>query len=115
MIQRLDLSLQQLSIEGEDLEYALAAWKPTTRHSGAYVVPRFYNPREPECRPVGVVQAHGFGLMEQSEDARSSMNDGDEVTLPQGDKVWQYSQDYPRSFTARATVARTITHLTLRM
>jgi hypothetical protein len=102
-------------IEAEVLEDELTDWESTTRHSGAYVVPRFYNPRLPDLSPVGVVRAHGFDLLKQSEVARSCINDGDELTLPEGREGWIYPQEYPRYFTARAMVARKITHLTLRM
>ena len=115
MIQRLDISLSQGEIEVGYLEDELADWESTTRHSGAYVIPRFYCPRQPDRRPVSVVRAHGFGLLKQSEVLRSRMNDGDEVTLPQGTEDWRYPEGYPRSFTARAMAARAITHLTLRM
>lgn len=111
----MDLSILQYSLEDEDLGHTLAAWESTTRHSGAYVVPRFYSRHEPESRPDYVRQAHGFGLLKQSENARSCMNDGDEVTIQQGIEDLQYPQDYPRSFTARAMVVRPIAYLTLRM
>lgn len=117
MIQCLDQSLQQVSVEGEDLEHALADWKPTLRHSGAYVAPRFFNIRRPEHRPDSIVQAHNFGLVVPSDDTPHHLKDGDKVTLPQG----YYTTDsrnpvqYPSTFTARAMVARSITHLTLRL
>ena len=72
-----------------------AVWKSTTRHSGAYVVPRFYNLRMPYSRPVGVVHAHGFGLLKQSEVARSCVKNRYEVTLPQGNKAWVCPQNIP--------------------
>ena len=117
MIQRLDLSLQQVSVEGPDLENALADWKSTLRHSGAYVAPRFYNIRRPEHRPEMVAQAHNFGLIVPSDGVKRQLKDGVKVTLSQGwnDTNGRYPEQYPSKFTARAMVARSITHLTLRM
>lgn len=116
----MDLSLQQVSVEGEDLERELAGWNPTLRHSGAYVAPRFYSITRPDHRSEGVVHAHNFGLTVPFEDAAHFLKDGDKVTLPQKYyKPYSYDDDYrvriPSSFTARAMVARPLTHLTLRM
>ncbi|KAH6638798.1 hypothetical protein C7974DRAFT_387320 [Boeremia exigua] len=117
LIQRLDSSLQQVSLEGVDLEYALADWKPAIRHAGAYVAPRFYNDRRRDYRPENVTQAHVFGLVECSKDTNPCMQDGDRVTLSQGwnEPSGTYPDDYPRTFTARAMIARSITHLTIRL
>jgi hypothetical protein len=118
LIRRLDLSLQQTSVEGEDLEHALADWKPTLRHSGVYVAPRFYNMHRPGDRPEMVIQAHNFGLVLPFDKGTRQLKDGDKVTLPQGHPTYTNNNDprpIPSSFIARAMIARSITHLTLRM
>lgn len=95
------------------------------RHSGVYVAPRFYNTRRPTDRPEKVIQAHNFGLVVPFDDSTHHLKDGDKVTLPQGYynkypeeheiSTPDYPVQYPSTFTARAMVARSITHLTLRM
>jgi hypothetical protein len=67
-----------------------------------------------------VIQAHNFGLVVPFDDKTHHLKDGDKVTLPQGYyPTYPYDNDFPRplpgSLTARAMVARSLTHLTLRM
>lgn len=104
--------MEQVSIERGDLKEALAKWKPGTRHSGAYVVPKFSNSLQRER-----LQAHNFTLVPRVDDTRPRMEDGGTVTLPHDydDLYCRYPENYPGTFTTRAMIARSITHLTLRM
>jgi hypothetical protein len=114
----------QTSIEGEDLENELKNWGPVLRHLGAYVAPRFYSVTRPEHRPEGQVGAHNFALTSPSEKSADVIKDGDKVTLRRYEYETMETEDpeYPTGqilvtgkYTARAMVARPLTHLTLRM
>jgi hypothetical protein len=114
----------QTSLEGGDLEKELDTWGPTLRHSGAYVAPRFYSVTRPEHRPEGQIGAHNFALTLPSEKAADVIKDGDKVTLGRYEfqTVETDDPEHPTGrimvtgrYTARAMVARPLTHLTLRM
>ncbi|KAF1971619.1 hypothetical protein BU23DRAFT_600169 [Bimuria novae-zelandiae CBS 107.79] len=115
LIQRLDFSVQQVTIEGGDLEKQLTEWRSIPRHSGAYVAPLFYHLHSP--RTDGVIPSHNFGLTTFGEDTPGwHREDGDKVTLY---RAFVKNHDPFISpycnFTARAMVARPLTHLTIRM
>ena len=124
-MQRADISLGQFSLEGGSLQDELAWW--ALRQPGAYVAPRFYNTARPR-RPEGQVRAHNFALTLPPPDIASDIKDGDKVTLRRYDiKIFKSDkrnfyglynevlQRVPGEFTARAMVARPLTHLTIRM
>lgn len=67
-----------------------------------------------------MIQAHNFGLVEPDDETILDLRDGDKLTLPQQHFTQDRNEDeypiyYASTFTARAMVARSITHLTLRM
>ena len=112
-------------MEGRDLQRELAWW--TLRQPGAYVAPRFYHISRPH-RPEGQVRAHNFALTLPPPNIASDIKDGDKVTLRRYD-IDIFTSDkknsnglydevllrVPGEFTARAMVARPLTHLTIRM
>ncbi|KAJ4292799.1 hypothetical protein N0V90_009462 [Kalmusia sp. IMI 367209] len=124
LINRVDLSLQQVSVEDDDLRRELENWKPALRHSGSYVAPRFYSISRPKHRAEGEVAAHNFALTTPPKNATGGLKDGDKVTLRRYEYQIIDSNDaeldggrvqITGSFTARAMVARPLTHLTLRI
>ncbi|KAJ4360714.1 uncharacterized protein N0V89_001281 [Didymosphaeria variabile] len=128
LIQRIDLSLQQTSIEGKGgLQNELQYWGPALRHSGAYVSPRYYSTtRSLSSRPKPEVSAHNFALVPASDrNCEKGIKDGDKVTLERYDVETYYDPEdeigygqlcYVKGkFIARSMVARRLTHLTLRM
>ena len=123
MIQRLDLSAQQVAVETGLLQDELAGWHPTLRHSGAYVAPRFYCPYLYHRRTEGVIPSHDFGLTTFGEDVEGwHPEDGDKVILPNAchsrgyeDSIGHHYLQSQDNFIARAMVARPLTHLTIRM
>ena len=122
LMQRVDLGLQQIAVEGADLLNELTAWRPALRQSGAYVAPRFYNVKRIGHRRERRIVAHNFILALPSQNA-DDIKDADELTVCQSNgeifkndegqdevQAWE-----PGKFTARAMVARPLTHLTIRM
>jgi hypothetical protein len=116
--------LQQVSVEGGDLDSELTAWRPGLRHSGAYVAPRFYNVTHHQRRPEGQISAHSYALISAAEKGANEIEDGDKVNLLryEWEKVRSDNPRYPvdqakvtGNCIARAMVARPLTHLTLRM
>lgn len=119
--------MQQESIEGSrGLRSELQFWKPALRHTGAYVSPRFYSTtRSLVSRNKPEELAHAFALYPRQDSISGKrLEDGDRVTLERS-YVQRYNdpEDQDRigqkyvecNFTARAMVARTLTHLTLRI
>ena len=121
-MQRVDLGLQQFAVEGADLRNELTAWRPALRQSGAYVAPRFYNVGRIGQRRERRVVAHNFILTLPSQNA-DNIKDADKLTICQSNgEVFKNDEGQdevracePGNFTARAMVARPLTHLTIRM
>jgi hypothetical protein len=115
LIQRLDVSLQQISLEGDDILNFLKSWKPRERHAGVYVAPRFYQ-REIHHRHIN--QSHNFGLVAASPPKGQKPQDGDEIKVNKSpfsgfyDRSKQTDSDLPLG---RAMVARPLQQLTIRL
>ncbi|KAF2476011.1 uncharacterized protein BDR25DRAFT_339902 [Lindgomyces ingoldianus] len=111
LIHRLDISLQQIALEGDQLGKYLMAWKPNDRHEGAVVAPRFY--QETRSMHTGVVtHSFNFGILKHY----GPPEDGVEVTLPNKNYFYpNIHPEQPTCSTARSMLARPITHLTLRL
>lgn len=115
LIQGLDISLNQASLEGPKLANYLKTWRAQDRSKGAVVAPRFY--QESRSRyPGAVVQSFNFGLLDNS--TGRVLVDGDKLGLEH--KGSFYSSKLSRTSsqtrsTARVMSARPLTHLTLRL
>lgn len=115
LIQGLDISLHQASLEGLKLGNYLQTWRAQDRSEGAIVAPRFYQ----ESRNLyagAVIQSFNFGLL--SNTVGRVLVDGDKVGLEH--KGSFYSSKFNRTSsqpwsTARVMIARPLTHLTLRL
>ncbi|KAF2662643.1 hypothetical protein K491DRAFT_709987 [Lophiostoma macrostomum CBS 122681] len=116
LIHRLDISVQQTNLEGGYLATYLDTWRAAERHSRYVVAPRFYQETR-KTYPGPVMQSFCFGLLSVTPN-----EDAIPVTLP------TKSSNYPTTAirgenrspfsvtqTARAMVARPMTHLTLRL
>lgn len=115
--------MQQVILEGGKFECEMKKWNPALKHSGVYVAPRFYSITRPEDRTNGVIPSHHFGLTTFGEDTPGrQLEDGDEVTLQRVCNTQDYDAELGHyylqaksNFTARAMVARPLTHLTIRL
>ncbi|KAF2681159.1 hypothetical protein K458DRAFT_372674 [Lentithecium fluviatile CBS 122367] len=115
LIQSVDISLQQISLESDGLGGYLANWRAKQRNVGAYVAPRFFrqgSQPDPDC----LVQSFHFGLLGADKAGTAKLQDGDEVTL--ANKLNFYDRTRSpllNTSTAHAMVARPLTRLTLRL
>ncbi|PVI02297.1 hypothetical protein DM02DRAFT_670600 [Periconia macrospinosa] len=124
LIQRIDLSLQQASIE-ERLQTEIHLWQPALRHSGAYGSPRYYNTLQSYAfRKPPEVTTHNFALVPVPIEYSKDIADGDKVKLHRWDVEMSEDPEHQEmggkcqvwgKFTAAAMVARKLTRLTLRM
>ncbi|KAF2268275.1 hypothetical protein CC78DRAFT_589291 [Lojkania enalia] len=111
LIQRLDISLQQIALEGDQLAKYLKIWKAKERHEGALVAPRFYQESR-NTYPGVIIQSFNFGIIPYHNPLEDS------VAISLKNKRTFYSRNrssYPVVSTARAMIARPLTHLTLRL
>ena len=102
-------------------KWQIADWKPTVRRSSAYVAPRHFNPKRISSRDhsQGVLLAHHFGLVIPPSNSSHHLKDGEELNTQRGQCLSNAchnctSHGHPK-FTTRASIARPITHPTLRM
>ncbi|PVH92211.1 hypothetical protein DM02DRAFT_576098 [Periconia macrospinosa] len=127
LIQRIDLSFQQFSIESR-LGTEIELWRPALRHLGAYVSPRYYKSLHSwACHTEPEVASHNFALVPATiENSIKGLKDGDKVTLERWDIEAADDLHDPEyspidtymlmgNFTAAAMVARKLTHFTLRI
>ncbi|KAJ4355428.1 uncharacterized protein N0V89_003444 [Didymosphaeria variabile] len=119
LIQRVDISLQQIALEQGELRNWLKEWYAKERHAGAYIAPRFL--RAWDKKPSHKVQPFPFDTLSTSISGRKEPQDGDELTLPITtepdcyDNIFYESGTFATHFKARAMIARPLTHLTLRL
>ncbi|KAK3213714.1 hypothetical protein GRF29_28g770579 [Pseudopithomyces chartarum] len=114
LIQRLDISLQQIALERGELRNWLTHWDAKKRHDGAYVAPLF------KCV---LNKTTGYHLQPFPFDTLSTTinvnpTDGDAITLPipRGTSDIFYDRAVnATNFSARAMLACRLTHLTLRL
>ncbi|CAI6334221.1 unnamed protein product [Periconia digitata] len=129
LIQRIDMSLQQVSLESR-LVTEIELWQPALRYEGAYCSPRYYNSLHSwNSSDPPEVSSHNFKLVPATiENSPYGPEDGNKVQLPRWDMVEfegpdydEYNETYTQvckvmgKFTAAAMVARRLTHLTLRL
>lgn len=83
LIQGIDISLQQNSLEHGELADYMKKWKAQDRHKAAYVAPRFYSGfnKIHGLRKEDLVQILNFGLLGADDTGSVDPKDGDEVTL----------------------------------
>ena len=114
LIQRLDISLQQVALERGELRNWLTHWHAKKRQDGAYIAPFFKGILN---KTTGYhLQPFPFDTL--SATAEVDPADGDEVTLPipRGTRNIFYDKTMDAtSFSARAMLACRLTHLTLRL
>lgn len=111
LISHLDISLQQIALEGETLKKYLHVWRAKERSAGCVVAPRFYQETR-NSYPGPIVQSFNFGLL-----SVLPCEDGVPVALQTKSSHFSQHQKRPNSVTstARAMVARPLTRLTLRL
>ncbi|KAL5430561.1 hypothetical protein PMIN06_012503, partial [Paraphaeosphaeria minitans] len=122
LIQRLDISLQQIALERGELRNWLKEWAPEERHQGAYIEPRFLRTRDRISGRIRHREPFPFGILSAAKIGKKNLRDGDELTLDIATDLpdTEHSIFYERGtfatkFKARAMVARPLTHLTLRL
>lgn len=110
LIQSVDLSLQQVCLEGNKMADYLTTWRAKERHQGAVIAPRFYQETR-HIYPGNVLQSFNFGLM-----SVTPCKDGVPVSLATSPHFYpQRKLNDPGFSTNRVMVARPITRLTIRM
>ncbi|ORY15681.1 hypothetical protein BCR34DRAFT_558319 [Clohesyomyces aquaticus] len=110
LVQHLDISLQQFTLETDELGAYLDFWRLKERHRGAVVAPRFY--KSAKSVTEHALASFNFGILQH----RLPYDDGVKVTLPcKGYRFPEIKPVKPRATTARAMRARPITGLTLRL
>lgn len=107
-IQALDISLQQVTLEGDGLHtflFALYGWKPEIRHKGALVAP-YFEPGMPERTRI---DSCGFELVPENTKA-------DKVCIRDAfEGLSMHASFVPPTSAMRITRARPLIHLTLRI
>ncbi|KAF2115097.1 hypothetical protein BDV96DRAFT_600230 [Lophiotrema nucula] len=109
LIQGLDISLQQIALEGDKLSKYLKIWRAKERHKGAVIAPRFYQESRSTYRNQ-MTQSFNFGILPRS----GPLEDGMKMHLSYKSSLYPHNI-YPGLSTARVMVARPLTHLTLRL
>ncbi|KAF2735753.1 hypothetical protein EJ04DRAFT_183978 [Polyplosphaeria fusca] len=115
LIQGLDISLQQVALEGDKLGKYLTIWRAKERHDGAIIAPRFYQESR-SLRPGKVIPSFNFRVLPYLRSRSSTSLHGLGVQL--GVKSTFYSRNQnesPLMQQGRAMIARPLTHLTLRL
>lgn len=122
LIQRVDISLQQIALERSEFRDWLKEWYPKERHAGAYIEPRFLCTRDMSKGRGHKRVPFPFNTLGAATIGKKEPRDGDELTLSIATDLFdtEYNIFYERGmfathFKARAMVARPLTHLTLRL
>ncbi|KAK7192218.1 hypothetical protein PSPO01_01790 [Paraphaeosphaeria sporulosa] len=122
LIQRLDISLQQIALERGELRNWLKEWAPEERHQGAYIEPRFLHTRDRRLGRVHHREPFPFNILSAAKIGKKDPRDGDELTLgiamdiPDTEhNIFYELGTFATHFKARAMVARPLTHLTIRL
>lgn len=120
LLSGLEFSMKQYQMQ-DAFKWQIADWKPTVRRSDAYVAPRHFNPKRISSGDLveGVLLAHHFGLVIPPSNNLHHLKDREDLNTQQGqclsNACHNFTSDGHPTFTARAMLARPITHLTLRM
>jgi hypothetical protein len=115
LIQGVDISLQQTSLEYVQLAEYMEMWKAEQRHAGAYVAPRFFHHSHHQATDP-LFPFFNFGLLGADTVGNQNPKDGDAVTLTNKMNFYDASEGVLHDeSTYLAMVARPITRLTLRL
>ncbi|KAH3911212.1 hypothetical protein HBI56_107030 [Parastagonospora nodorum] len=113
LIQRLDISVKQVDLEGEYLHSSIHAnshWQPGARHNGVYVAPRAYQDIFGTCT-LEYPQSFNCALISAEEECERHF-----LSHILGDQdIFDRDAPPPWSSAMRVATAKPITHLTLRM
>ncbi|KAH7138470.1 hypothetical protein B0J11DRAFT_16238 [Dendryphion nanum] len=118
LIQKLDISLQQVGLEGASLSRYLETWRAQERHTGAVIAPRFYQETRGKYPNAPVTHSFNFGLIQRpplSSSVRSSSFQGVSITTFKSPDKSLYPTGTSSIPYVLAMPALPLTHLTLRL